>query len=293
MALSDCLQAHTGPIFHLAFSPNSKYLASSADDSTVRIWDMEKGKLISAYHQFEHQIFEQIAFSRDGKKLMGVSCVDRTLFVWNVRTGEFLHSHAQLSHPDRIKDFQLSNTLIKSRLSDSVLFWEVESGNQLPPVKTSSPTSQHVIGQIAIGEPAQVRIWALDHAENIRVIAHENDSDEVDSMLLSPDSQVVAYATRHFYKLFDLRNARWIRLSDHIRELYSPSCMAFSPDSKLFAAATDVYRFTICFWDVETGHLKHTLTHIGMSIGQILFSPDGKCFVFTTESDIKVYRIGT
>ncbi|MCH8149417.1 MAG: WD40 repeat domain-containing protein [Planctomycetes bacterium] len=61
-------QRHEEPITSLAFSPDDKTLATASWDQSVKLWNMETGKLIAALSGHKQPV-SAIAFSPDGRTL--------------------------------------------------------------------------------------------------------------------------------------------------------------------------------------------------------------------------------
>jgi WD40 repeat protein len=76
------LTGHTEFIYSVAFSPDSKYLASCSLDKTIKIWSFESQKLITTLQG--HKLYiSLLAFSPNSKSLVTVS-LDMMLKIWNV-----------------------------------------------------------------------------------------------------------------------------------------------------------------------------------------------------------------
>jgi len=88
------LFGHTGPVNSVAFSHDSKCVASGSDDETVRVWDAEIGEAIGEPFRGHNSRVQSVAFLHDGKRLVSGSD-DRTIRVWDVEGGEPVSS----SHP--------------------------------------------------------------------------------------------------------------------------------------------------------------------------------------------------
>ena len=75
---------HSGRVDCLAFSPDNRFLASGANDHTVRIWDVSNGRLLNTLtHDFP---VECVAFSPNGLTLASAS-LDETVYLWDAKSG--------------------------------------------------------------------------------------------------------------------------------------------------------------------------------------------------------------
>jgi WD40 repeat protein len=71
-AVLKTLKGHVGYIWKVAFSPDSRYLASGSWDSTVKVWDMttfEEVRTLRGHAGF----IQSLAFSPDGRRLASAS----------------------------------------------------------------------------------------------------------------------------------------------------------------------------------------------------------------------------
>jgi WD40 repeat protein len=66
------LTGHAGPVNVVALSPDGKMLASSSEDSSVRLWDVSTGKQLAVVKEFPTGA-AQLVFSPDSKTLVGIT----------------------------------------------------------------------------------------------------------------------------------------------------------------------------------------------------------------------------
>ncbi|KPP70615.1 F-box-like/WD repeat-containing protein TBL1X-like, partial [Scleropages formosus] len=94
------LQAHSKEIYTIKWSPtgpgtsnpNSNImLASASFDSTVRLWDVERGICIHTLTKHQEPVYS-VAFSPDGKFLASGS-FDKCVHIWNTVSGALVHSY--------------------------------------------------------------------------------------------------------------------------------------------------------------------------------------------------------
>ncbi|HUR66523.1 MAG TPA: caspase family protein, partial [Chitinophagaceae bacterium] len=62
------LKGHSNPLVQAAFDPSGKQLFTLSNDSTVKIWDITKGKIVKTFT--EHAVIRDAGFSKDGKKIL-------------------------------------------------------------------------------------------------------------------------------------------------------------------------------------------------------------------------------
>ncbi|PKU47009.1 f-box-like wd repeat-containing protein tbl1xr1 [Limosa lapponica baueri] len=94
------LQAHSKEIYTIKWSPtgpgtsnpNSNImLASASFDSTVRLWDVDRGVCIHTLTKHQEPVYS-VAFSPDGKYLASGS-FDKCVHIWNTQSGTLVHSY--------------------------------------------------------------------------------------------------------------------------------------------------------------------------------------------------------
>jgi len=94
------LQAHNKEIYTIKWSPTGPgtnnpnaplILASASFDSTVRLWDVERGQCMHKLTRHLEPVYS-VAFSPDGKHIASGS-FDKCVHIWNVQTGSLIHTY--------------------------------------------------------------------------------------------------------------------------------------------------------------------------------------------------------
>lgn len=92
------LQAHLKEIYTIKWSPtgpgtnnpnSNLILASASFDSTVRLWDVDRGECIHTLSRHTEPVYS-VAFSPDGKYL-ATGSFDKCVNIWNIASGELVH----------------------------------------------------------------------------------------------------------------------------------------------------------------------------------------------------------
>ena len=80
------LAGHTDSVLAVAFSPNGKLLVSGSSDKTLRLWEVETGKLRRTREEHTAPV-NTVAFSVDGKRFWSASPENDTIRSWHSRDG--------------------------------------------------------------------------------------------------------------------------------------------------------------------------------------------------------------
>ena len=100
------------------------------------------------------------------------------------------------------------------------------------------------------------------------------------ALAFSPDSNILATGSFREIRLWNLTTGQPTQTSVLEGHRDMVTTLAFSPDSKILASTS--FYGTILLWDVQTGHLRHTLHAHTDSITTLAFSPAGETGVGQT-----------
>jgi hypothetical protein len=78
---------HTAPVRGVAFHPASRWLASSSEDTAIKIWDLRTGREAQKLIGQHASAVRCVVFSGDGRRLFSASA-DDTAKIWDVATGQ-------------------------------------------------------------------------------------------------------------------------------------------------------------------------------------------------------------
>ena len=123
------LTGHADDVTSIAFSYDSRTLASGSVDTTVRLWDVNTDENKATFAGHTDSVMS-VAFSPDGS-LLASGSDDNTIILWDVDTGE--PKTTFVAHTDGVNDVAFSpdgKTLASCgyRYDTTVKLWDVETG---------------------------------------------------------------------------------------------------------------------------------------------------------------------
>ncbi|KAK2778994.1 hypothetical protein FQN52_002663 [Onygenales sp. PD_12] len=260
------LEGNVSKIHSIAFSPDSKHLASVSEDRDMRLWDLKTRRSTLLLRGSSEVVYaetlqlgpvrthrdpnNEILFSSDGE-LLASHADDCKLRLWDRKTGA---SRGVLVHPHPIALIAFSadgKFLASSSVDGTVRIWDSSTG-ALRGILTQDLSSYS--------------------RRNL-------------PFTLSPDSQLIACITKDGIKLWDLKR---LSLCGSLRDDKSSiSCVAFSPDNKLLAAASDNH---VKLWDLRTKEPCGVFEGHTSTVNLVRFSPNGQFLASTSyNSDIKLW----
>src|SRR6185295_6420767 len=203
---SRTLEGHPKGVSSVAFSPDSKSLASAGDDGTIKLWDVAKGAVQRTLSHGERAF--AVAFSPDGKKLAvgGGVFYHGSLTLYDPQSGEMLWKKKDIAGTDALHlAFSPDGTLVATpgHIDDSkhhrpaVRLWDVKTGD----LKRTFNCPGRMVFAVAI----------------------------------SPDGKCLATGGSDMILLWNLPAGT---LTDKFTSPGNPWSIAFSPDSKTLASCT-------------------------------------------------------
>jgi serine/threonine protein kinase len=128
--LPQTLIGHLKTVYSVAFSPDSKVIASGSADYTIQLWDAVTGRRLQQLAGHWDWVMS-VAFSPDGRVIASGS-LDKTVRLWNAATGQQLRELAGHSNTVRSVAFSPVGRVIASGSYDKMVrLWDAATGQQL------------------------------------------------------------------------------------------------------------------------------------------------------------------
>jgi WD40 repeat protein/serine/threonine protein kinase len=264
-------QGLIGPNNALTFSPDGKRLAAGSDDKTVRIWDAADGKEIQAI-PIEVGEIVGVAFSPDGNQVAVAGAV--ALGIWDAAGKKKFGTPIRKGEALRVVYAPEGKRLALAARDGICRIWEPEKGeirslighvgaiNDL----AFSPDGTRLA---TAGEDKTIRVWNLGtnrelfvlrgHARPVLALAYGAEGQRLTS--LGEDKTL---------KVWDAITGR-----QSLRLEAGPSGLAFSPDGKTIALASNQDKGVVRLHDVATGKEIRRLTGHRGTVRKLAFNARG------------------
>ncbi|KAK4144138.1 uncharacterized protein C8A04DRAFT_36800 [Dichotomopilus funicola] len=270
------LEGHSKWVTSVAFSHDSKTLASASDDKTVKLWDTVTGACTATLKGHSDQV-SSVTFSHDSKILVSASS-DNTVKLWDTGHSDWVNSVA-FSHD--------SKTLASASWDKTVKLWDAATGTCTATLKGHSHRVSSVIFShdsktlTSASHDETVKLW--DTVTGACTATLKRHSDWVNSVAFSHDSKTLASASYDkTVKLWDtVMGTCTATLKGHSNQV---SSVAFSHDSKTLASAS--HDKTVKLWDAATGACTATLG-VGRVVKYLAFDTTG----FSLLTDIGAFTL--
>lgn len=270
---------HINRVWDVSFSHDGKYIVTSSEDKTIKIWETATGKLIRSIEGHTSTPYHAI-FSSDGTYIISWSETD--LIIWETKTWNIVLDY-KIPYKFRIlKICPYNKYFISSSIDKGIVeIRDIKTGKILynleGHIDRVQETSFSFDGKIFITKSDFDSIGKIWDTESWKLL----DNFELNGFKYN-------LLSRFNSKCFLTIKSDSINIRESLTGIlkytlqgYCQDSNSLSPDSKYIVTFNDSSGI---IWDIDTGILLHNLNRYPYRILSASFNPDGK-YIITSSSD--------
>jgi WD40 repeat protein/energy-coupling factor transporter ATP-binding protein EcfA2 len=274
LQLQDPLYIHEEDIVAMSFSPDGRFLVSSSDDCTLKLWYLENHLISKTMKKHEDSV-NAVIFSPNSKIIASAS-FDKTIRLWSLQgnSTQILRGHSKFVNTIA---FSPDGNIIASGSADSTIrLWDISNPKQISILEGHEGAVNTIAfspnGNIIAsgGVDSTIRLWDISNPKQISIL--EGHEEAINTIAFSPNGNIIASGgTDSTIRLWDVSNGVQISiLQGHEGAIYT---IAFSPNGNVIASGGA--DSSIRLWNTTNQRIEKLFKGHKGSVNAVTFSPDG------------------
>jgi WD40 repeat protein len=324
--LVNSYDGHSRAVYSVAWSPDSRWLASASKDFTAQVWEALTGKKQVTFRGHDIDV-TNIAWSPDGRLVASGAWDDDKVYLWEAFSGQIVHtyfepvgaeSHCLAWSPDgRYFATNDQHAIHVWRVADHTCVATYARWEETPDIAAWSPDGEALAhsgksGHIYVRNVDSGRIiWrcrahtgfitALAYSPNGKFLASTSSDATVQVRESWTGNLITIYHGHHPGKH---RSWHWPKRPERIYSFYTNAVWecSWSPDSRYLASASGSMldkrqalpspnSDNVQIWEASTGRHVYTYTGHTKTVRGVAWSPDG-CYIASCGWDktVQIWR---
>lgn len=286
---------HQGVVRQIAVSPDAKHLLSASFDGTVRLWEIETGKLLRTFEGHTNHVLA-VAFSPDGKRALSGSS-DNTMRLWDFKTGQEERSFVGHTAGVHAVAFSPDGTQAASGgLDSTVRHWSLSNGEKVASLKGHRSGVHSVLYMqdgkhlISASNDTTIRLWDIEGKKEVRCLT--GHTGPIMGIALSPDGKrLVSGSHDETVRTWDMASGKE---TDRLDAGMHVTCVAVAPDGRrvLFGGWQDDKVQELKLWDLKSKKIMCRCSGHTGRVSSGTFLPGGRQTVSSGEDrTIRLWRV--